>query len=368
MNHLPSFLFLVLPLLLAACANKDADTADPDVDTDTDPSAEGQTMAVITTVSSDYATGSFATVDLDSGTITDEIFLTSGDPAVSAGGGWVFQINRYNYDNLRVYAPGSWGAPLWEQDLGDLSNPQEAEVCEEALFVTLYGRDHLGVYDLQSGLLTGTVDLSAFADGDEVGPEAASLVALGGKLYAGLNRLNRSEGWTNAGGRVVEIDCARRAVTRSWPVGGNTRVSAWPGTARLLVQATAHGEDPGGLYRLDPGADTVELIVESPGERFSGVAAVGEGAIAIALADDHSRYTVYCIDLAAGVADVLEETGSYLTGVAQNDRGEAWISAGSSWLDDAAPSGIFRYDIASCTPLASAPLSFGLYPFDVAFY
>ena len=307
-------------------------------------------------------------MDLDSRAVTDELFVTSGDPAVSADGGWVFQINRYAYDSVRLYAPGDWSEPLWEQDLGDLSNPYVADICGDDLFVTLYGRDYVGVYDLDTGTLKGTVDLSAYSDGDSIGPEGGSMVELGGKLYVGLNRLNRDGGWVSAGGKVVEIDCAARAVTRDWSIGGNTVVQHWPGTDKLLVRAAAYGEDPSGLYGLDPAADKVTLLVESTDGNFSGAAAVGSTAVATALAGDYSHYTVYCIDLAQGVADVLEETTSYLTGVAQNDRGEAWVSAGSSWIDSSAPSGIFIYDIATCTAQADSPLSFSLYPFDVAFY
>ena len=355
---------------MIACGGRD-DTGHGqghEADADTDADADQQTTAVITTASSDYSTGSFAAVSLSDWSVTDEIFVTAGDSVVASDEGWVFQLNRYTHDTVRLYEPGSWREPLWEQDVGELSNPHDAELCGGALFVSLYGRDFIGVYDLASGTLEGTVDLSAFSDGDDVGPEASALVEVDGKLYAGLNRLNREDGWVSVGGAVVEIDCDSLSVSGAWDVGGNTNIYAWPGTGKLLVGAEAHGEDVAGLYALDPSAGSAELLVDSGTEGLSGVVAHGDDAVAISLASDYSSYAIHCIDLSSGALATVETTSSYLTGAVGNDAGEAWISSGSSWIEPGAPSGVFVYDVATCSALTTAPISLSLYPFSMAFY
>jgi hypothetical protein len=307
-------------------------------------------------------------VDLSDWSISDELFVTASDAAVSADEGMVFQINRLGYDNVRMYEPGSWGEPIWEQSMGDLANPHVGNICNGDLFVTLYGRDYIGVYDLSNGTILGTVDLSEFNDADDTGPEASTMVEVDGKLYVGLNRLDRDSSWSDEGGVVAEVDCASMAVTNSWSIGGNTSVHPWHGTDNVLVTARGYGKDAGGLYAIDTKAGTSSMIVETGSDSLSGLAAEGDAAVAISLASDYSHYSVHCIDIAGGTISTLEETSSYLTGATANNLGEAWITAGSSWIDSSAPSGVFVYDIASCSSLAKDPLGFSLNPNSVAFY
>ncbi len=384
---------LLLPsllLALAACAPKaktddtgagpeaDADTdtdtdtdtdADADTDTDTDTDTDAQTTAVVATVASDYSTGSFATVSLDDWTVNDELFVTSGDPAVSADEGMVFQINRYGSDTMRMYEPGTWDAPVWETALEDGSNPHEARVCDGKVFTTLYGADSIGVYDPSTGNLAGAVDLSGFADSDATGPEADTLVELDGKLYVAMNRLNRDAYWADEGGVVAEVDCSGETVSASWSVGGNTTVHPWPGQdGELLVLARAYGDDASGIYALDPAADTVSYIGGLDGYDPIGIAAWGDRAIVAGLASDWSSYAIACVDLGTGETLSLDTTNSYITDVAVNDRGEAWLAAGPSWLDPDADAGLFVYDIATCTEMDGSPIGLSLYPMSVAFY
>lgn len=353
-------------LLLTACPPSvdfpDTDGPDPDTGSPGD-----WTTAVVATVSASYSTGTVAAVSLADWTVEDELFVASGDPAVSASEGSVFQLNRYGHDAVRRYDPGAWAAPRWEQALDDQSNPHAARVCAGEVFVTLYGGDVLAVLDLETGEPIDAVDLSAWGDGDGVGPEASTLVAWGDRLYAGLNRLDRAGGWADAGGAVVEIDCEARAVTRAWMVGGNTSVHPWPGGDGLLVLARAHGEDVSGVYALDPDADTLSLRVELPGEP-ADVAAWGERAVATSLAEDGSGYTLHCLDLSAGELLSSEETDSYLTAAASDDRGRAWVARGLSWVDPEAPTGLDVVDIATCETQTTTPIRLSLHPVSLAFY
>ncbi len=365
-RHIPC----ITALLLVGCPPvATLDDSGPDTTPDdTGPSDGEHRRAVVATVASDYSTGSFASVSLDDWSVADELFVTSGDPAVSASQGSVFQLNRFGYDTVRRYQAGSWGAPLWEQALEDHSNPYVARICDGAVFVTQYDTAGVAVLDLDTGERLGTVDLGAWADADSVGPEPSTLVEHEGMLYAGLNRLDRDQGWIDAGGAVVEIDCAARAATRSWAAGGNTTVHPWPDSGKLLVLARAFGDDPGGVYALDPAADSLEHLLSVEGEELTHIGAVGDQALATSLATDWSHNAHHCIDLAEAALRSSETTDSYITAMASNDRGEAWVALGVSWMDPHAPTGLMVYDIAGCSALSEQPIGLSLYPVGIDFH
>ncbi|TNE87603.1 MAG: hypothetical protein EP330_18070 [Deltaproteobacteria bacterium] len=322
----------------------------------------------MTTVADDYSTGSFATVSLDDWTVSDELFVTSGDPTLAASGDAVYQINRYGYDTIRKFAPGSWTEPVWEKELADNSNPHAAVECGGSLFISLYETSSLAVHDPATGNLQGTVDLSAYDDGDGVGPEPSSLAVLGDKLYVGLQRLDRNDDfWSSVGGRVVEVDCATRTATQSWNAGGSTKVAPW-GDDKLLVLASAFDTDPGGIYSLEPSGAGLTHLLTIEGEGLGSIAAAGDKAVVTSTASDYSHFGLHCVDLS--VPEVSSsETGVKLFGGAKaNDRGEAWVTLGPSWLDSTAPTGLVVYDIATCSEQTETPIATSLAPNAVSFY
>ncbi|RME25168.1 MAG: hypothetical protein D6798_09550, partial [Deltaproteobacteria bacterium] len=299
-----------------------------------------QTTAVVATLAQDYSTGSLAEISIADWTVTDEITTTSGDPHVSVDDGYVFQINSYGYDTVRVYTPGDYSAPVMELSVGTSgpgpnpsTNPYDAHICDGKLFVSLYGRDYLPWYDPSSGLLGGTVDLSAYADGDNSGPEANQMVERDGKLYVGLNRLDRNSGWTTVGGKVIEIDCETGTITNDWDVAGNTQVFDWEGHSEVLAGGSAYGDQGGGLYVIDPAADTVTRVLDfdADEQNVAHVAAWGNKAVVVTSAWDYSGYSVYCADLGSGTTSLAESFVEYLTDAAANDHGEAWVAANWGW-------------------------------------
>ncbi len=334
----------------------------------TAPGAELST-AVLATVAEDYSVGALATVDLDTWSVSDSIVDISGDPVVVYSGGYLFQINRYTYDNIRVYEPGQWEAPLTEFALVDLANPHDVEVCDGLAFITQYGEPSLAVYDHETGLLAGSVDLSSYDDGDGT-PEASTMVkAANGMLYAGLQRLDRNGGWVSQGGAVVEIDCASKQVTRSWDFSGSVSVYDYaPDSSRIVVY---DGGDDAGLWLLDTATGELseqKLSDMTVGASIGGFASYGDSAVVITSDDDYN-YGIGCVDLSDWSYTPAEAVDNYLAGVVANARGEAWISARTHWANPAAANGAIVYDIAACSSLtAGDPLATTLAPFSIAFY
>jgi len=363
-------LYLVAFLCVVACASPSSKSA---VDTGEGSaplweSGGPHTHAAVTTVASDYTTGSFATISLDDWAIVDTRFVTSGDPVVASQPSGVYQLNRFTYDTMRRYIPGAWRSPVWETHLGDRSNPHDVAECGGALFVSLYGEDRLAMYGIEDGVRLGHVDLSAFADGDGQSPEASSMRVFGDRLYVGLQRMNRDDGWQSEGSVVVEVDCVELTVTRHWSVGANALLVGASMEEGLLVSHTAHEQHPAGLSRLRLPSGELEVLLETPGEHVTGLATHDDTALAISLAQDGMSYAVMCLDLEEPLVRSRESTSRYLTAVQGNDRGEAWVSAGPSWMDPTAASGLFVYDVATCALINDEPVEMSLHPFSVAFF
>ena len=354
--------------LAAGCTAKESDIGDDNTDTGASIQSAGpQSTAVLATVALDYSVGALATIDLDSWTITDTITDISGDPAIDASGDHLFQINRYTYDNVRTYLPGQWESPVSEFALADLANPQTVRVCEELAFITQYGVDAIAIYNHQTGLLAGNVDLSAFDDGDGT-PEASTMVqASNGKLYVGLEQFDRNDGWTNVGGTVVEIDCSSQSVTNSWETAVSASVHPYqPDPTQVAVLTSGEG-----IRLLDTTAGTLSdllLTEDDIGASISGFAATNNHAI-VSTVDDDSAYNIGCIDLSDWTYTLVEQTPHYLIGLVANDRGEAWVSARPHWNTPEGAHGTLVYDIETCTSITGdTPLQTTLAPYSITFY
>ncbi len=354
-------LFL-LPLLLVACA--------PSVDEKRSAvptggsSGTGQGVAVLATVSDDYATGALATVQLDDWSVTDTIVDISGDPAVDHAGDWVFQLDRYGHDTVRAYRPGAWGAPEAEWALADGANPHAVAWCDGAAFITEYDAPGIGVWDPARGLVQGRVDLSEHADGDGIPEASSAVVGANGRLYVGAHHFDRDDGWSEAGGAVLEIDCAARAVTASWAVP-TPDVFAHPGADTLLVASR-----DGSLRTLDPATGTLSASLLDrplPGN-VSALAAWGEHAVAV-LADADYAYSVHCVSLDDGSHTPIESRANFLTAAEANDRGEVWIAARLHWDDPGGATGTLVYDAETCASLTGPDLIQTLLaPYSIAFF
>jgi hypothetical protein len=365
----------MLPLILWACvprvSPKNPESPTPASLDSGDISTLGsvQTKAILATVADDYSLGTLATVDLDTWSTRDTLSPISGDPAVVADGGYIIQLNRYNYDTVRVYHPGDWDAPVLEFALADGANPQDADVCGGALWISQYGLPRLVAHDLDSGFLLGAVDLSALADGDGI-PEASSMVEVDGVLYVSLQRLDRDNGWTGNTGTIVALDCTTKEVVQQWSTGPSPSIVPF-NDGQMLVHTGLYGALDGGVQLFDPIdglADSVVLSESEIGQDITAVLAHGEHAVVLSAGSDWN-YTIGCLDMNTGEYAVAEQTGGYLASGSVNDRGEAWIAARQGYADPDVPGGIIVYRIDDCVSLVGADwIPTVLAPFSIGFF
>jgi hypothetical protein len=347
-------------LVLTAC------TPDPPERQDT-ATPSGGPFAVVSTT--DFSVGALAVVDLESGAVSDTLTATSGDPTVVADAGWLFLVNGYNTDTIRVYADGDLSAPLAEFSTGAGSNPHDVEVCRGKMFVSLYETTRIGIYDPSSGAETGAVSLVDWSDADGL-PEVSSLVELDGVLYAALQHFDRDDGWTSTEGEVLEIDCESGTVTQTWQVGPSPRITAHPTRpGALLVQTGVHWQADGGLWVLDvaEGLEEEAILLESEAQvDLVSLATSDTGHLVLTAAGFEKGSSLVCLDLSTGSWSSTGESDAWFARIDASPTGEAWISVRPS--PDDSDHGLWVFDIDACAPRADPSwFTLTLPPYGVAF-
>jgi hypothetical protein len=304
------------------------------------------------TVSDDYAVAALATIRLDDLAVRDTITDVTGDPGIHASGGYVFQTNRYGYDSVRVYEPGSWAAPLTEFALEDLANPYDVDVCGAEAFITQHGSTELAVVLPETGALVDTVDLSAWADADGL-PEPAAAMPVPEGLLVSVQNFDRDDSWAEVGGAVLTVDCATHEVTSDTAVATPT-LMAWD-EGVLIHEAGV------GIRAWDEGVGPV--LAELPNTLVGGA---GVGDKALVVTEDDGTYSVVCADLGTGEVEVAEVTSHFITDLELHD-GQAWLAARQHWTAPEGAKGVVIWDIASCEKVTAAPLATTLAPSAISF-
>ncbi len=373
MRHAVQLLLLVGTLLGFAVCVVGCGAEDPPGD-DGVPGAGWQALVVHAPFSGD---GVLAAVDGETLGLADNLLGLSGSdwiPAVAGGSPWL--IGRQAIDALRRYEGLSFSAPALEFSTGAGTNPHALALCAEHLFVSRYDRSNdegvggdLARFEPSTGELLGSVDLSDFQPHDDGTPEPDTLVRLGGRLYVGLQRLNRNDGWiAEATGTVVEVDCSSLEITASWAVGANPRISALAGSASLLQ--VVHD---GGVQRLDPDGGTVtELFVGSDfGDTTEILAVEGTGAqVLVATEVDWATNELWCVDLESEDRSLLASFEHRNWGLQRDPQGRVWALWRDHWATGAEVElgGIGIYDPATCTEVTEEWVRFASDPAALAFY
>ena len=331
-------------------------TSTKQTDTDITP-AHGLVMA---TVAMDYSVGALATFDAETETLTENIASISGDPALVLDGGWLWQINRYQYDTLRKYHPQNLQVPWFEVSLAPevgSSNPHDVAMCADKLFVSLYGSESMPILDTDRLNEITRLNLSGWADDDGI-PEASSLVVVGDKLYVGLQRLDRNAGFSPNTSKVLQIDCTDESVDLSWEIGVNIELIEWNDTVALITQASE--EESAGVFTLDG----IQWTRVWTSDSAMSSASFKDGRLFYSsLNDSQTEYVLHCVEVTSQTERISEGWSEYITDALIEDNSTGWMSAHWGWSDIAnSHPGLYRMDLESCTvsgywPMSLAPFS-----------
>ncbi len=239
---------------------------------DVDPPAVTVGKVFVTTT--DFSTGGYASVDVDAltGWVAPEgeqtADIVSSDNAVTAYGGRVYVINR-SLGNVTVLDGADLTTAVTQFGTGEGSNPHAMAFASAAkAYVSLYGEAYVLVVDPADGSELGRVDLSAFADADDI-PEASPMVIVGDKLFVAVQRLDRDNWFAPTGesylvvidtvtDEVVDVDPSSDEVDPIVLTGTNPQYLRYDaGRGKIVVSETGNwGVQDGGLETVDP--DTYE--------------------------------------------------------------------------------------------------------------
>ena len=331
---------MIFYILLACTDTKTIDTAS---------SLPTNVNLVLTTVAMDYSVGALATFDTETETVTENISSISGDPVIVYDDGWLWQLNRYQYDTLRKYTPDNLQVPVGEVSLAPeigSSNPHDVAVCGDSLVVSFYGQDYLALLNLGTLETIGTIDISEWADDDGI-PEASSMVVVDDQLYVGLQRLDRNAGFAPQESIILQIDCETYNVNETWTIGYNIELIEWNDTVAVVTQSV--GNSDAGVLVFDIN-DSEWTRVWSTNSNMSATTHLNGQLFYSALSQDQSEYSVHCVDLESERHSISEPWSEYITDLVIEDSTTGWLGAHWGWNDvgNSNP-GLYQIDLDTCT-------------------
>jgi hypothetical protein len=253
----------LLLLGIAACSDSDSSSSEK-------PAA---TNAFVLTT--DYSTGSYSTIDLDTLAASKDLPSTTGIAESDSSGVYfnnkVYIINRYGFDNVTVLDTSDLTTAVSQFSTGNGTNPQDmAFVSDTKAYVSLYaGTDVLIVDPTSTGTeIIDTIDLSDFLDPADAdgGLEANPMVIVGDYLFVALQRLVN---WSadlpsiiavidTTTDTLVDVDPATTGVQGITLTGRNPIYMEYDETLERIVVSEVgnYGLMDGGIETVDP--DTFE--------------------------------------------------------------------------------------------------------------
>ena len=240
------------------------------------------------------------------------------DARVTYQNGRVYVINRLNRDNIQVLDPNLAFLTVLEFSTGTKSNPQDLVISDGgAAFMSLYERNEILVADPLSGAPLGQISLSAYADADGLA-EAAGLFSFGDRLYAAVQRLDRTQTAFTAPpsglSYLLEIEPATRTIVQAHPFPaanpfGRLRRADIFGAPHIICANPAF---LGANFKIDGGvtAFNLSLRVFRPGVLYSEAAAGGDILDAVVKNDTAGYAIVQFADLSTELQRFDPSTGA----------------------------------------------------------
>ena len=333
-------------------------------------------------LTSDFTTGSFATVDLDPPYAvmpSSPHHLLYQDAAVRSYGGALYVINRLFADNIQVLDPARNFATRLQCSVGNSTNPHDiAFASSSKAYVTRFETAKLLIVNPSvqpncADFTLGTIDLSSLADADG-NPDMDQMVVVDGLLYVSLERLNINSILRTPAknGAIAVIDTASDQLVGSIELTGKNPFSSTNG---LTVRDGFLYVSEVGLFGvLDGGIERVDLATQRAEGFLVTEADLGGDIIDFVLVSEHLAYAIVNQSNSKSAllafdpttreitATLLEAAGYTFGAIEMNDRGELYLA------DRAvrAP-GIRIFRVADGTQLTAAPLNLVLPPLEIVF-
>lgn len=315
---------LVLPVVLSGCLSA---CSASDLDTPSPPPSE------VVVLTSNFQVGGVVGLSepvSDSSALPDIVpgqSVLHSDASLRVFEDRVYVINRLGADNIQVLDPTQGFQTIQQFSVGAGSNPQDiALVSPERAYVTLYNSASLLIVNPTSGQTLGTVDLSAYAEGDPDGfPELSSLLAVGDQLFVTAQRLERtSSGFIPLGdSKLIRVD-----LTRDEADGAITLAMANPFGQLMLEPDGKHVllPCPGTFGALDGGLERIDLtLFQSDNILVTEYALQADIVSALALSDDARELLLIVSQATGGGEDSDGSTNTHLVKVQVDSLGSEGV-------------------------------------------
>lgn len=339
----------------------------------------GAGFAFVTTT--DFSSGSSTTIDASAPWNTSlNVASVHSDAVARVFEDYIYVVNRYLGDNIQILDPNNGFSTVKQFSVGARSDPHDIMVITPTkAYVTRYNATTLWIVDPSTGSMTGSIDLSPWADADGV-PEMDTMARAGNRVFVTLQRLDNTT-YTPAGtSYVIVIDAGTDTVVDADPVVPGTQAITltganpfseirFPYNGLLYVSCVGFlGLQDGGIEFIDP------VSLQSTGYFLTETAAGGDiNDVSITAVDQG-----YCIVADASFNTILKEfnpqTGT-VTATVFNPGGyvlrdiEESPTGGELFLADRTVlnPGIRIFDVTTNAQITTSPISTGLPPYDITF-
>jgi hypothetical protein len=329
-------------------------------------------------VCTDFVTGKFSVCESGAPwTATADLATLHADAVGRAHGGLVYIVNRLGADNLQVLDPAQGYATVREFSTGTATNPQSVAFSPDGAkaYVPRQNADDVLIMDPTDGTWLGTVDLSAWADADG-SCEVGDCIAVDGRLFVAILRLDRNFYWTPVGDSYLAIiDMATDTLVDCEPGQAGVQAIAlestnpsWElGRAGALIHCSCvgfYGLADGGVELVDPVALASQGLCISESALGGDVGDVVwvSPTLAYAIVSDASFNTsLKRFNPATGtlIGTLAPGAGYVFTDMELDAAGELFVADRKLGADG------LRVYAAATGQLLSPAINLGLPPFDV---
>ena len=313
---------------LAACLHDSDDPVTP----------EPPSTAFVFAVTSDYKSGSYSAVGLDSAFSRVGVEAIHSDAVTYyRGGDDIFILNRMMRDNLQVIDRRSL-LTVMQIAFPALSNPYDIAVKDSLLYVAFYGLDKILIYAQGDGSPQGEIDLSAYADSADGFAEASALRFVEGDLYVLTANLDSKTHGPPMPPHLLKIDIASRQVTAALELPFRNPASLTYDSAAGRFHIPCMGEyiHPDFSINADGAILSVDLAAFAVADTLITEAALGGnlnaallhgGKLFLSLGTG-SEDRIVAISLADAEVEEVTSLGAYATGGMAIDAATATLIVG----------------------------------------
>ncbi len=332
-------------------------------------------------VTTDYETGGYAVFKPGGTAVQKSVGTVFQDAVARSFGNRIYVVERWHGDNILVLDRSDVSEPVLQFSVGSGTNPHDFLLLSSTkAYVTLYERAEMLIVDPSAGRITGTIDLSGFADSDGI-PEMDLMVRCHGRVFVSLQRLDRNALFQPSGRSCIAvIDPEADTVIDAQPdqpgVQGidlsftNPVDMQYVGAADALIVAGAgsfYSAGDGGLERVDPEAlssDGTVMTEQELGGQLGGalgtLSMVGDTeGYAIVMTEDWAASQVVRFNLRDRSAKTIHAPGNGFV------HADVRVHGGRLYICDRSmrSPGVRVFDTATDREITEEPIDTGLPPF-----